>query len=43
MAKETMMRDPAMIAKIYEVMEIEDYFQRFDAFEELLRNWNFEV
>jgi len=30
MAKETMMRDPAMIAKIYEVMEIEDYFQNFE-------------
>ena len=43
MGKKTMIKDPAMIAKIYEVLEIEDYFQRFDAFEHLLSTWGFQI
>lgn len=43
MGKQTMMKDAAMIAKLYEVLDVEDYFQRFDAFEDLLRQWNFKV
>lgn len=43
MPSKKMMQDPAIIAKLYRVLDIEDYFQRFDAFEELLRDWEYEV
>ena len=35
--------DPRIVHKIYQVIDIEDYFQRFDAFEELLRDLGYEV
>jgi hypothetical protein len=35
--------DPRIVHKIYQVIDVEDYFQRFDAFEELLRDLGYEV
>lgn len=32
-----------VVDELYKIMDIEDYFQRFDAFEELLRISGYEI